>query len=116
MRTVSCCGFTLTSPAHPIQAAQGHAEKRLSGAVNPTSYTPYDAFATKLRDRNYFLASVLDGARHLSSRRSSMSWQQLQANHRVQTPSTSRGELAALGTIVDRDRKEVRLDYPGGDP
>src|SRR5262245_37100822 len=38
-----------------------------------------------------------------------MSWQQLQANHRVQTHSTSRRELAGLRAVVERDLKDVRL-------
>ena len=38
------------------------AEKRLSRAVNPTLYT-HEEFGTKLRARDHFLASVLDGAR-----------------------------------------------------
>ena len=37
-------------------------EKRLSRAVNPTLYA-CEEFGTKLRARDHFLASVLDGAR-----------------------------------------------------
>jgi predicted nucleotidyltransferase len=45
-----------------LAPALRHAEKGLSRAVNPTLYT-YEEFATKLRARDHFLASVLDGAR-----------------------------------------------------
>ena len=38
-----------------------------------------------------------------------MSWQQLRANHRVQTHSTSHRELAGLRAIVERDLKDARL-------
>ena len=43
-----------------------------------------------------------------------MSWQQLQANHRVQTHSTSRRELEELRAIVERDLKDARV--PGSCP
>jgi hypothetical protein len=45
-----------------LAPALRHTEKRLSRAVNPTLYT-CEEFATKLRARDHFLASVLDGAR-----------------------------------------------------
>ena len=38
-----------------------------------------------------------------------MSWQPLQANHRVQTHSTSRRELEGLRAIVERDLKDARV-------
>src|SRR5919109_3589612 len=38
-----------------------------------------------------------------------MSWQQLLANHRVQTHVTSRRELAGLRAIVERDLKDARV-------
>jgi predicted nucleotidyltransferase len=45
-----------------LAPALRHAERRLSRAVNPTLYTCAE-FATKLRARDHFLASVLAGAR-----------------------------------------------------
>jgi len=45
-----------------LAPALRHTEKRLSRAVNPTLYTR-EEFDTKLRARDHFLASVLDGAR-----------------------------------------------------
>src|SRR5919109_5325475 len=38
-----------------------------------------------------------------------MSWQQLRANHRVQTHSTSRRELEGLRAVVERDLKDTRV-------
>ena len=38
-----------------------------------------------------------------------MSWQQLQANHQIQTHSTSRRELEGLRAIVERDLKDARV-------
>jgi DNA-binding transcriptional ArsR family regulator len=45
-----------------LSHALRHAEKRLSRAVNPTLYSRKE-FDTKLRARDHFLTSVLDGAR-----------------------------------------------------
>ena len=38
-----------------------------------------------------------------------MTWQQLVANHRVQTHTTSRRELEGLRAIVERDLKDARV-------